>query len=65
MSVGIGLIGSGFIGKVHALAYRAAPAVFGVDAPRLALLADVDDSTASSAAAARAIPRPPRPCRRW
>lgn len=50
MSVGIGLIGSGFIGKVHALAYRAAPAVFGLDAPRLELLADVDDETAARAA---------------
>ena len=52
MTIGIGLIGSGFIGKVHALAYRAVPAVFGVDAPRLAMLADVDAATAASAAAA-------------
>lgn len=48
--LGIGLIGSGFIGKVHALAYRAAPAVFGLEAPRLEILADVDDRTAAEAA---------------
>ncbi len=51
MTVGVGLIGSGFIGKVHALAYRAAPAVFRLAAPRLEILADVDDATAAAAAA--------------
>ena len=42
-SLGIGLIGTGFMGKCHALAFRAAPAVFG-HLPRLdlAVLADVD-----------------------
>jgi predicted dehydrogenase len=50
MSVGIGLIGSGFIGKVHALGFRAAPAVFGFESPRLEILADVDDVTAAEAA---------------
>jgi predicted dehydrogenase len=51
-TVGIGLIGSGFIGKVHALAYRAAPAVFDLPrVPRLEILADVDDMTATGAAA--------------
>ncbi len=50
MTAGIGLIGSGFIGKVHALAYRAGPAVFGVPAPRLEMLADVDEATAAAAA---------------
>ncbi len=48
--IGIGLIGCGFIGKVHALAYRAAPAVFGAATPRLAMLADVDAATAAAAA---------------
>ena len=47
MSIGVGLIGSGFIGKVHALAYRAAPAVFGLEPPRLEILADIDDATAA------------------
>ena len=50
MSIGVGLIGSGFIGKVHALAYRAAPAVFGFEPPRFEILADIDDSTAAQAA---------------
>ena len=50
--LGIGLIGSGFIGKVHALAYRAAPAVFDLSrTPRLEMLADVDGTTAAEAAA--------------
>ncbi len=47
----IGLIGSGFIGKAHALAYRTAPAVFELPADiRLEMLADVDAATAASAA---------------
>jgi predicted dehydrogenase len=51
-SIGIGLIGSGFIGKVHALGYRAAPAVFDLARiPRLAVLADIDVTTAAAAAA--------------
>ena len=41
MSYGLGLIGTGFMGKAHALAYRAAPAVFGDLPPvRLARLCD-------------------------
>jgi predicted dehydrogenase len=41
--IGIGLIGTGFMGKCHALAFRAVPAVFeGTPAPRLEVLADVD-----------------------
>lgn len=40
-SLGIGLIGTGFMGKCHALAYGAVKAVFGdVPAPRLELLCD-------------------------
>jgi len=40
--VAIGLIGTGFMGKCHALAFRAAPAVFGgLPALRLEMLADV------------------------
>ena len=40
-SIGIGLIGSGFMGKCHALAFRAVKAVFPhVPRPRLEVLAD-------------------------
>lgn len=50
-TLGIGLIGTGFMGKCHALAFRAAPAVFG-HLPRLdlAVLADVDADVAEKAA---------------
>lgn len=52
-SLGIGLIGTGFMGKCHALAFRAAPAVFS-HLPRLdlAVLADVDARHAAEAAGA-------------
>lgn len=40
-TIGVGLIGTGFMGKCHALAYGAVKAVFGdVPAPRLELLCD-------------------------
>ncbi|MEQ9812739.1 MAG: Gfo/Idh/MocA family oxidoreductase [Azospirillaceae bacterium] len=49
--IGIGLIGTGFMGKCHALAYRAVSAVFAdVPAPRLAVLCDVPASRAEAAA---------------
>lgn len=50
-SLGVGLIGTGFMGKCHALAFRTAPAVFG-HLPRLdlAVLADVDAKVAENAA---------------
>lgn len=52
-TIAIGLVGTGFMGKCHALAFRAAPAVFeGLSAPRLELLADVDAGVAGRAAAA-------------
>ena len=45
--VGIGLIGTGFMGKCHALAYGAVKAVFGdVPAPRLEFLFDPDPDVA-------------------
>jgi predicted dehydrogenase len=51
-SLGIGLIGTGFMGKCHALAFRAAPAVFaGLPRARLELLADVDPGATERAAA--------------
>lgn len=41
--IGIGLIGTGFMGKCHALAFRAVPSVFeGTPMPRLEVLADID-----------------------
>jgi predicted dehydrogenase len=48
----IGLIGSGFMGKGHAMAYKLAPSVFEDLAvtPRLRLLADVDAELAERAA---------------
>ena len=51
-AIGVGLIGSGFMGKTHALALRAAPAVFG-DTPqlRLALLCDQPEDKATAMAA--------------
>ncbi|MEQ8356957.1 MAG: Gfo/Idh/MocA family oxidoreductase [Kiloniellaceae bacterium] len=50
--VGIGLIGTGFMGKIHALAYRAAGAVMG-DLPRcrLELLCDTPAEKAAQMAA--------------
>ncbi len=51
--LGIGLIGTGFMGQCHALGFRAAPAVFR-HLPRLKLqtLADVDREATTEAAAA-------------
>ncbi len=47
----IGLIGTGFMGKCHALAFRTVPAVFpDVPRPRLELLADVEPAVAEAAA---------------
>lgn len=51
VSLNIGLIGTGFMGKCHALAFRSAPAVF-PHLPRLnlAALADIDANVARDAA---------------
>src|SRR5262245_15425733 len=47
----IGLVGSGFMGKAHALAYRSASAVFRLPVqPALELLADVTPDAAAAAA---------------
>ena len=52
VTLGLGLIGTGFMGKAHALAYRAASAVFSDVAPvRLAYLCDTPQATAERAAA--------------
>lgn len=49
----VGLIGSGFMGRSHALAWRMAPAVFPLPLqPHLEILADVDAPTATRAAEA-------------
>ena len=48
--VRIGLIGSGYMGKAHALAYRTVPGVFPLPAePSLELLADIDAASAERA----------------
>src|SRR4051794_7635417 len=46
-AVGLGIIGTGFMGKAHAFAYRAAAGVF-PDAPKpeLRVVADIDASAA-------------------
>ena len=50
-SLGIGIIGTGFMGKAHAFAYRAALAAFpGIPVPRLEMIADVDQGLAAKAA---------------
>ena len=49
--LGIGIIGTGFMGKAHAFAYRAALAAFpDIPAPRLEMIADVDEASAAKAA---------------
>jgi predicted dehydrogenase len=49
--LGIGIIGTGFMGKAHAFAYRAALAAFpDIPAPRLRMIADVNEKSAAAAA---------------
>jgi predicted dehydrogenase len=49
--LGVGIIGTGFMGKAHAFAYRAALAAFpGIPVPRLEMIADVDGASAAKAA---------------
>jgi predicted dehydrogenase len=57
-SIRVGLIGSGFMGRSHAIAIRTASAVFGLERPLvLELLADVDAPSASRAGLALGISR--------
>ena len=50
--IGVGIIGTGFMGKAHAFAYRAAGATFpGVAVPRLRMIADVNEPAAARTAA--------------
>ena len=54
----VGLIGSGFMGRSHALAWRAVAATFTLPvSPRLEILADVDAAAAEKAALGFCIPR--------
>lgn len=50
-SLGVGLIGTGFMGKAHALAFAAAASTFDLDRrPHLAVLADADAARARTCA---------------
>ncbi|MCB0110605.1 MAG: Gfo/Idh/MocA family oxidoreductase, partial [Caldilineaceae bacterium] len=57
--VRIGLIGTGFMGKAHATAYKNVPAVFGTElgVPVLTMLADIDEATIERNANSFGIPR--------
>ncbi|GGD11661.1 Gfo/Idh/MocA family protein [Aureimonas glaciei] len=51
--IGVGLIGTGYMGKCHALAWNAVAATFGdVARPRLVVLAETDQTLAAARAAA-------------
>lgn len=56
-SLGIGLIGTGFMGRSHAIAWRAAPGIFDVPTPRLEIVADVDLAAAERGARAMGFER--------
>lgn len=57
-SVGVGLIGSGFMGRCHANAFRSVSGLFDVPVePRLAVLADASDDLAAKAAQALGFER--------
>ena len=50
--LGVGLVGSGFMGRAHAFAFAAVSQIFDLPlTPELAVLADRDDATAAAAAA--------------
>ncbi|GGH38282.1 Predicted dehydrogenase [Cribrihabitans marinus] len=56
--IGIGLVGSGFMGRCHANAFRAVSGLFDVPVePRLAVLADASDELAARAAQALGFAR--------
>jgi len=57
-TIGIGLVGSGFMGRSHAHAFRAAPGVFELPlTPVFEMLADVNADAAAKAAAALGFAR--------
>ena len=49
--LGVGLIGTGFMGKSHAMAWRAAASFSGEVQPVLISVADIDGTAAEKAAA--------------
>jgi predicted dehydrogenase len=50
-TLGIGMVGSGFMGRSHTIAFRAAPGIFNSPlTPVLEMIADIDDKTAAAAA---------------
>jgi predicted dehydrogenase len=56
--IGIGLIGSGFMGRCHANAFRSVAGLFDIPvAPRLAVLADANDQLAHTSALALGFER--------
>lgn len=56
--IGIGLVGSGFMGRCHANAFRSVSGLFDVPAePRLELIADANDDLAADAAQALGFAR--------
>ena len=56
--LGIGLIGTGFMGKTHPIAFRTVPAVFQLSAqPRAEMLADIDEASAARGAQAMGYAR--------
>ena len=57
-TLGVGLVGSGFMGRSHAHAFRAAPGVFDLPlTPVFEMLADVNAEAARNAAAALGFAR--------
>jgi predicted dehydrogenase len=57
-SIGIGIVGTGFMGAAHAAAFRAAPFVFATALkPRLEMVADISREAAEAAAARLGIAR--------
>ena len=64
--LGIGLIGTGFMGRAHALAFNNARAVFELPVHlKLAALADADTERAQRCASAWGLPRPMVTGKRW
>ena len=57
-TIGIGLIGSGFMGRSHSHALHAAPGIFDLPVrPVMELLADVNEAVAAEAAKALGFAR--------
>jgi predicted dehydrogenase len=57
-SIGVGIVGTGFMGGAHAMAFRTAPFVFDTRLrPRLEMVADIDRDAAQAAAARYEIER--------